>query len=357
MGGQKGIALFNSFMSKYVNLYCATTRSNSSVEEINYPLYPIFSNSKLRYINLFYFFTLKKIIKKHSISHIIIEHPYLGWLGVSLKIFCNQKLITHSHNIENLRFKSMGNWWWGILKIYEKAIHRFSDVNFFISDEDKQYALKTFKLKEERCHTITYGFDLSKPPSEEEKSIARKTLNAKYKIPDEHQILLFNGTLDYGPNLEAVNNIIHQINPLLLTSTFEYTIIICGKNLPKSYNDLKDHRNNNIVYAGFVDDITLFFKGADIFINPVIEGGGIKTKLVEALGYNLNCVSTKSGAIGVPANITNSKLTIVENKNWKIFAEAIMNCHQINNNINETFFDHFYWGNIAQKAAIALQNA
>ncbi len=38
-----------------------------------------------------------------------------------------------------------------------------------------------------------------------------------------------------------------------------------------------------------------------------MDGGGIKTKLVEALGYNMNVVTTTSGAIGVPLSITGEK--------------------------------------------------
>ena len=64
------------------------------------------------------------------------------------------------------------------------------------------------------------------------------------------------------------------------------------KQLEESYNELKDYADKNIIYAGFVDDITLFYKAADMLINPVIDGGGIKTKLVEALGYNMNVVTT-----------------------------------------------------------------
>jgi len=57
-----------------------------------------------------------------------------------------------------------------------------------------------------------------------------------------------------------------------------------------------------------VDDITLYYKGADMLINPVMDGGGIKTKLVEALGYSMNVVTTTSGAIGVPLTITGEKI-------------------------------------------------
>ena len=66
-----------------------------------YEVLNVLSNSKLRYINLFYFFTLRNIIRKKKITHFIIEHPYYGWLGFCSKWFCKIKLVVHSHNIES----------------------------------------------------------------------------------------------------------------------------------------------------------------------------------------------------------------------------------------------------------------
>jgi glycosyltransferase involved in cell wall biosynthesis len=173
-----------------------------------------------------------------------------------------------------------------------------------------------------------------------------------------NKILLFNGTLDYAPNLNALKNILFDINPILLEATnFKYTIIICGKGLPAELQELKSFADKNIVYAGFVDDISLYFKGSDIFINPVVEGGGIKTKLVEALGNNMSCISTVEGAIGVPEKITGGKLTIVSNTNWTEFSNAIMKCNSITDPIDEKFFKHFYWNNIAEKAASIINSS
>jgi glycosyltransferase involved in cell wall biosynthesis len=352
MGGQKGIALFNRFLSKFVSLTCVTTKANLQNEENDYTIIPILSNQKWRYINIFYFFSIRKIIKKEAISHVIIEHPYYGWLGILLKYFCGVQLIVHSHNIESLRFKSMNKWWWKILWHYEKITHQKANINFFITDEDKEYAIQYFKIAKEKCHTITYGFDFDTHPTTEEKNIAKKSLVNQYKLSTETVILLFNGTLDYKPNWDALDTILHEINPKLIEiATFNYRIIICGKNLAHSYNDLKDYRDKNIIYAGFVEDISLYFKGADIFINPVIDGGGIKTKLVEALGANLYAISTKEGAIGVPEKITNNRLKIMNSDNWDLFAEAITQADFKNSNINHLFFDHFYWENIAKKAS------
>ncbi len=354
MGGQKGIALFNEYLSKEVNLTCVSTKNNEADLAKGYNMLNILSNSKLRYVNIFYFFLIRKIIKANNITHLIIEHPYWGWLGFLLKTFCKIKLIVHSHNIEALRFKSTGKWWWKILWHYEKWTYTKADTVFFITAEDLEYATKYFGIKKEKCTVITYGIEIDKIPTVAEKENARAEICKEYGIKKDEKILFFNGTLDYGPNLDAVETILKKINPILIeNNTFKYKIIICGKGLPAIYNDLKDYSNKNIIYAGFVNDIKTYFLGADIFINPVIDGGGIKTKLVEALGYNLSVVSTVSGAIGVPLGIVESKMCVVNDNDWEGFGGEIISIDVLKDTPKE-FFDWFYWSDIVRKAAISI---
>jgi hypothetical protein len=354
MGGQKGIAFFNRYLSKFLNLSCVTIKDNTEQASEPYPIKNILSNGPTHYINPLYFFTLIHIIREEKITHLIIEHPYYGWLGSLLKWFCQVKLIVHSHNIESLRFKTMNKWWWGILWYYEKITHRNADHNFFIQDHDRNYAVENFKLDPNKCTTITYGFELSEAPSPAAKQQARELICKLHHIPASHKILLFNGTLGYKPNLDALDVILEKINPKLLTKNhFSYKIIICGNKLPASYNELVDYKEQHIIFAGFVPDINLYFKGADIFINPVLDGGGIKTKLVEALGFDLSVVSTQSGAIGIPESITGDKMKIIADNDWDTFYRQVL---LIDNkaSIPALFFGHFYWGNIAKKAATAI---
>lgn len=353
MGGQKGIALFYQYLSRLLPVSMITTKNNELPTENNIRFYPILGNSKLRYINPLLFFSIRSLLRKNESTHLVLEHPYYGWLGILFKKFCNIKLVVHSHNIEALRFKSTGSWWWRILWQYEKLVYRLADINFFITGEDREFAIDHFKLDPVKCHTVTYGFEINKMPSLNEKLEAKKYLQIFHHLNQNEKILFFNGTLDYKPNLDAVIAILEQVNPILLAKAdFNYKIIICGKGLPAEYDELRKYEAQNIIYAGFVDDVNVYFKGADIFINPVTDGGGIKTKLVEALGYNLSVVSTKNGAIGIPASLTGNKLYIADG--WQIFSEAILKV-DASENIPPAFFDHFYWGNIAEKVKVILQ--
>lgn len=355
LGGQKGIALFNQYFSKEVNLLCFTIKDNDP-SLASYKVFNLLSNHSSRYFNIFYFGLIKKIIRENNIKYIICEHPYYGWMALLLKYFCKVKLIVHSHNIEAERFKTLGKWWWKILSRYEKFIHRKADFTFCITQRDREYFYTHYKISYEKSAVITYGISWNTIPTDSEKSEAKGQLLEKYFLSPETHLFLFNGTLDYLPNYSAVKNILENINPIFIKKNILYKIIICGKALPEEMNELKNYTDQNIIYAGFVDDISVYFKGVDVFINPVTDGGGIKTKLVESLGYNLNVVSTLNGAIGVDENICNGKLLLCENNDWQDFADKMEIAISLEQNISAEFFEHFYWGNIAAKAAGAIVN-
>ncbi|MFY7900655.1 MAG: glycosyltransferase family 4 protein, partial [Chitinophagaceae bacterium] len=200
-----------------------------------------------------------------------------------------------------------------------------------------------------KCHVITFGVPQSTVPSD--KAVAAKLIREKHQIPENDVIILFNGLLSYHPNTEGVRAIVEKINPILLKETsLNYKIVICGRGLPESFHQLTKYAHENIVYAGFVENIELYFKAADIFINPVITGGGIKTKLVEALSFNTTVISTVSGALGFDKLTVGNKLTTIKDEDWVTFANAIREKIIEPLNTPTSFYDYYYWGNITQKA-------
>ena len=348
VGGQKGIALFNKYFSRHARLICVTTKNNDPSFAEGYEVLPLLSTSPLRYINVFYYFTVRNILKKYEATHLLIEHPYYGWLAWMVKRFYGVKLIVHSHNIEGLRWKTLGKWWWRILWNYERSIHKHADYNFFIHKDDMEYAVKRFGVSREKCTVMTYGIERSERPSVEEVRRAENAVRAKHQIGPE-RILLFNGAFDYKPNKEALITLIDIVNPILMKKEgFKYKLIICGRGINEEF---MARLYPNIVMAGFVEDINLYFMAADVFLNPVVEGGGIKTKLVEALGNNCNAVSTNNGAIGVDPSLCNGKLFIVADNDWELFAEKTVIASNVIADVSDAYYSHFYWGDSTKKAA------
>ncbi len=164
-GGQKNIALFNAYFSKYNELTAVTVKSNDPACAHGYTLLNTLSDAPSRYINPLYLFTMMRLCRKYQATHLMLEHPYYGWLGILLKWFTGIKLIIHSQNIESERWKTLGKWWWKILWFYEQLTHRLADYNLFIQEDDLQYARERFGVSEHSCTVITYGIDFDAEPS------------------------------------------------------------------------------------------------------------------------------------------------------------------------------------------------
>lgn len=342
VGGQKAIAIFHKHFAKRVKLVCITVQHNDPSKAEGYEVRNVLGNSPLRYINPFYFFTLRRILKETGASALLIEQPYYGWLAVLLKWFTGTYLIVRSHNIESERFRSLHKWWWRLMRAYERFTHRKANLNIFIQDNDRQYAIREFGLDPSRCVTVLYGVEWQQPPSAAEREQASQQLRKMHGIaPDEH-ILLFNGAFNYKPNRDALEYLVDIINPTLQLSGLRYRIIICGRDIPAEMLNEPDP-DPELIFAGFVDNIDLYLKGARVFLNPVRGGGGIKTKLVEALAYNLNAVSTHDGATGIDPALCNGKLLIAPDDDWDAFCARVQEACRIEADIPPAFFRHFDW--------------
>lgn len=350
IGGQKGIAFFNEYFSRYVELTCLTIKDNANELAKGYDAVNFFSTSAVRYINIFYFFSVGRIINQKKASHLLIEHPYFGWLAIMIKFFTGVKLVVHSHNIEALRFKTLGKWWWPVLWNYEKWTHRYADYNFFIHEADRQYALEKFKLNPDKCLVVTYGIDIKEPPAREIKLQSVELLRQKHHISTKEKIFLFTGSFNYGPNVDALKIIEQELCPTWNKQGLQFKVLVCGPWLEEGIVQHPD-----IIITGFVDSIEPYFQGADVFINPVMDGGGIKTKLVEALGYNCNAVSTVSGATGINPGLCNHKLFLAADGDWENFAEKTIEACGLQTNTGPEFYQHFYWGYSTKKAADFIQ--
>lgn len=344
IGGQRGIALFNKYFCRHVHLVCVSVKENDETGAEGYALIKLLSNKKWRYINPLYFFSIRKIIRDRAATHVLIEHPYYGWLGYLLKNFLGIKLIVHSHNIEALRFKALGKPWWKILGAYEKFTHRGADYNFFIHEEDKKYAIDTYNLPPAKCRVVTYGIEQEKPPATDEIQAAKRTVRERHGVNPDEKILFFNGSFNYAPNRHALDIIRFRIIPLLNQQGYKFKIIVCGP-------WVEAEESQHLIVTGFVPNIADYFMSADVFINPVVDGGGIKTKLVEALAYNGNAVSTKTGAAGVPLSVCGSKLLLTDDHDWEAFVGGIRSQAQNDSSIPMAFFEHFNWNNITAQAA------
>jgi polysaccharide biosynthesis protein PslH len=343
-GGQKGIARFSHYLGFHHKLYLLCSQNNETTGKESFQVINELPESKWQFIDPSVKKKISTLINDQGITHLILEHCYHGFFGVQLARKHQLKLIVHSHNIEYQRFRELKKWWWPLLYLVEKRTHHAADLSLFKTSDDLSIAVKEFRLDPEKCMIVPYGIERLCEPNNTEKEQCRKTLEQRHGISADTHIILFNGTLDYEPNAIALKHIVTEIIPVLEKRTGEaFVVLVTGRIIYREYEYLKKLAHRRYIYAGFVEDIDTYFTGADIFINPLIYGGGVKVKLVEALSFGLPVISYASGAHGIDLDTTANKLVIIKDSDNEAFADAVISNWNATNKLPSEFFSSNSW--------------
>lgn len=343
-GGQKFIAGFYEHLAKKTSLFVVSTPGNDPALAQGYRLLPLLKESFSRYLDLSLVNRLVREINALGIDTVIWEHPYYYWLARRIKQKTGVKTFLHTHNIEYQRFRSLGRWWWPLLRHYERRFFKMADKVLFITETDKSFAIEKWNISREKCLDLPFGIEQSgAPPDRHERS---REVRALHGLGPEERLFLFNGLLDYGPNRNALRVIVEKIEPALRASGISFRVLVCGKALPPEFHYLADGEHSRLIYAGFVDNIGDYFKAADIFLNPVMSGGGIKTKMVEAIAYGTTVVSTQTGATGINAGVCGEKLVVVPDGDWNDFVKQLTSLPVPQAPTPPEFYAYYHWDSV-----------
>jgi glycosyltransferase involved in cell wall biosynthesis len=113
-------------------------------------------------------------------------------------------------------------------------------------------------------------------------------------------------------NYSAAINFIENSFPLV-KAIFPLTkLYIIGSNPPSNLIKLS---SESIIVTGYVEDPSAYFERASIGIAPLLEGAGIKVKVLEMLEVGLYTIATPVAAEGI---VTNSNLKVCEMNSFHI---------------------------------------
>jgi polysaccharide biosynthesis protein PslH len=348
LGGHLAHVFFHNYISKYLNATVVGSIDNEDKGDLDFDLIPLFDRSKINpYIPFSYFFSLKKIVKEKNIDVIMCSHPYMGITAYFLSLVCKIPMVLYSHNIESERFKSMGKWWVPILFQYEKWVMHSARKIFFVAVEDLIWAEKNYKLDKSKLFVSPFGINMTEKPEKLESN--KQNLISTYNLNPENKFLYFAGSYDYQPNIDAVHFILDEILPKLNPKLENFTILIIGKGLEENLIQKIKLSNGKVIYLGFVEDIRWVLDSADLMLNPMLSGGGIKTKAVEALGNNIKVVSTENGAGGLDREACGDMLTISADNDWNSLVENINFALNSKAEISNNFYEFYAWEHVTRR--------
>jgi glycosyltransferase involved in cell wall biosynthesis len=122
----------------------------------------------------------------------------------------------------------------------------------------------------------------------------------------ESDTMLFLGSFRHGPNLTALEWFIRHVLPRIVAERPDARLVVVGSDPPPG--DLFAGAGRSVELLGFVEDIRTELARRALFVCPILNGSGVRVKLLEAFAAGIPVVSTTIGAEGWRERMANSAL-------------------------------------------------
>lgn len=280
-----------------------------------------------------------------SPEFILCDYPQV--IGnLSKKVRTDNKIILFQGNIEYLTMRSIAKCTESFLKklaflimskqmeLYENTIYKksFIDLYSFVSITDKEFFEKKYNITS--TNLIPVGANVSND----------------LRISSKKR-LIFVGNMSYAPNNSAVLWFIENVWSEVIKRVPDAEFYVIGKEPSEEVLKMAD-KYSSVIVTGLVEDVEPYYNDASAVVVPIENGGGVKVKLLEALGYGCLVIATSNGIKGTDF-VPDEHVLIADNAEKYIYycAEALENPGkfvEIRNNALGKMKNEYSWKTIAR---------
>lgn len=232
---------------------------------------------------------LATLLKDEKFDIILFESIYTSPYLEEVQEQTEAKCFCRVHNIEYLIWQRLAEHESNFLK--RKYLQ-------LLTERLQQYEIQ--KLKE---------FDLLLPISKQEESFfIEQKINASYCLPfgtsvsepleaiPEPNTLYHIGSMDWAPNLEAVEWFLNEVWIRLQKEMPTTKLFLAGKKMPKP---IYAFQNEQTIVLGEIVDSAAFHASKEILIVPLLSGAGIRIKILEAMALGKCIIATTVAVEGI----------------------------------------------------------
>lgn len=108
----------------------------------------------------------------------------------------------------------------------------------------------------------------------------------------------FVGTMSWLPNAEGIRWFLREVWPSIKMAFPEVSCCIGGYHMPVDIMELADEQ---LRVLGAIEDVDGFYASTDIVLAPLLSGGGVRIKILEAMAKGLPVLATPIGYEGIQA--------------------------------------------------------
>ena len=181
-------------------------------------------------------------------------------------------------------FSRIPNWimWKAKRRLESYSVRKFQCV-FTLSEEDLEWAKRLYSGARFRSLRYPGGIDFAGLPRRE--------------VPGR---ILFLGAMNRPQNVESVRYFYETIWPSVRREVPEAEFWVAGGGIPGAMERELSH-DGRVKKTGFVEHVEEMYKSASVFVAPILAGGGIIVKILDAMAAGVPVVTTTYGNEGIRA--------------------------------------------------------
>lgn len=175
---------------------------------------------------------------------------------------------------------------WRRLRRYEARVCRRADRVVAVSPADAAALLR-----------LVRGLDVETVPNGIDTRVYRP-VTPTTRTDGASSMLIFTGTMDFRPNVDAVLWFAREVLPLVCRIVPDAHLVVVGQRPHRRLGVLQS--DPAVTLTGWVEDSRSHIARAAVYVAPLRMGGGTRFKLLEAMAMGKPVIATRLGAEGFP---------------------------------------------------------
>lgn len=172
---------------------------------------------------------------------------------------------------------------WRKCQRYERWLYPHFQAVSMVSENDLRAVRRTMPGYEGNLEVIPNGVDLER--------------NRPGMYEPQAERLVFNGSLSYAANREAMRFFCGRVLPLIREERPQARLLITGSTQGADLQGIAGEPG--VELSGYLEDVRPAVGSAWLAVAPILSGGGTRLKILEAMALGTPVAATRKGAEGL----------------------------------------------------------
>ena len=302
------------------------------------------------------FDAISNLLSKEDFDVVHIDHAHMGKYGIWIQNKFQLPVLLREHNFESLIYERFANVDSNPLKRLIARVHgqrlRYQELDFIrrfdgiaaITETDATLMRNAVPSANIRVIPAGVDTDYFQPSGNNREDSTR---------------ILWIGSLEWDPNVDAVRYFLDAIFPTILASQPNAVFEIVGSHSEKTVAAASKFGDRVLIH-GRVPDVRDYLDRAAVLVVPLRIGGGMRLKLLDFFASGKAVVST---AIGAEGNLAENEKHLLIRDDPQAFAQGVVELcisrdrrDDLGQNARQLVVENYSWESIGKEFSSFYQS-